>query len=301
MTDAEITRQILRDTRDAGQGRITDEDLSATKALAIFALGMVLKRNNPDQFIARKALASNTNIFTPPAVSTGFHTLTRVYDLQTNAIAISGAADNGSTLIRITSAAHGFTTGDIVTIQDVGGTTEANDTWQVTVISTTTFDLVGSTFSNAYTSGGKVYKEQDFPHINRKPSSEMLNWKSSYTRRIGRRSANVWETSSDTWYQRAGNIVIDNIEFSNDILISYTTKPTTLAEIPEDFHFGIVSWGVNDLILLPKSNTPEYPDLRSMQQKHIAQWKLCVDEAELYKFSTESSNLSDERRPQRYI
>lgn len=67
---------------------------------------------------------------------------------------VTGAADNGSGLIRITSSAHGLQTGDRIKIASVGGTTEANDTWTITKIDANTFDLVGSTFSNAYTSGG---------------------------------------------------------------------------------------------------------------------------------------------------
>lgn len=77
---------------------------------------------------------------------------------------VSGAADNGAGLIRITtSAVHGLTTGNLVTIKSVGGTTEANNTdsnvaWAVTVFDATKFDLDGSTFTNAWTSGGTVYK-----------------------------------------------------------------------------------------------------------------------------------------------
>jgi len=68
---------------------------------------------------------------------------------------VSTAANNGSGLIRITSAAnHNLTTGEQVTISGVTGTTEANGTWTVTRVSATTFDLQGSTFTNAYVSGG---------------------------------------------------------------------------------------------------------------------------------------------------
>lgn len=71
--------------------------------------------------------------------------------------AVSGAADNGSGLIRITTAtSYGYVTGDTVTISGVTGTTEANGTWIVTVISAATFDLQGSTFTNTYVSGGTV-------------------------------------------------------------------------------------------------------------------------------------------------
>lgn len=67
---------------------------------------------------------------------------------------VTGAANNGAGLIRITSAAHGLSTGNRVAIADVGGTVEANNEWQVTVISGSTFDLIGSAFVNTYTSGG---------------------------------------------------------------------------------------------------------------------------------------------------
>lgn len=86
------------------------------------------------------------------------------YAASATTATVSGAADNGSGLVRITtSAAHGLTTGNLVTIKAVTGTTEANNTdtntaWAVTVIDTTHFDLDGSAFVNAWISGGTVYK-----------------------------------------------------------------------------------------------------------------------------------------------
>jgi len=72
---------------------------------------------------------------------------------------ITGAANNGSGLIRITcSGGHGVTNGELCSIQGItSGTTEANGIWTATVISRTTFDLQGSTFANAYVSGGVLY------------------------------------------------------------------------------------------------------------------------------------------------
>jgi hypothetical protein len=64
--------------------------------------------------------------------------------------AITGAADNGVGLIRITCSAHPFITGDYVRVISVGGTTEANDTWTITKINANTFDLVGSEFETTY-------------------------------------------------------------------------------------------------------------------------------------------------------
>lgn len=72
--------------------------------------------------------------------------------------AITGAANNGSGAIRITATGHGFETGNSIYISGVGGTVEANKTqaWIINRQSANTFDLIGSTFTNAYTSGGSA-------------------------------------------------------------------------------------------------------------------------------------------------
>lgn len=73
------------------------------------------------------------------------------------ASAITGAADNGSGLIRLTvESTADWADGQVKNITDVTGTTEANGYWTITVIDSTHIDLQGSTFSNAYVSGGMV-------------------------------------------------------------------------------------------------------------------------------------------------
>ena len=80
---------------------------------------------------------------------------------------ISNAADNGSGLIRLTvNTTSGMITGQQVTVADIVGTTEANGNWTITVISLTEVDLVGSTFANAYTSGGYVVNNPALPYNN---------------------------------------------------------------------------------------------------------------------------------------
>src|SRR3990167_2438930 len=78
------------------------------------------------------------------------------YPLRPNTFkVVSGAANNGSGLIRITtSAVHGYSTDDIIYHAEITGTVEANNIYKITVIDTTHYDLVGSTFTNAYVSGG---------------------------------------------------------------------------------------------------------------------------------------------------
>lgn len=70
---------------------------------------------------------------------------------------ITGAT-NASPIVITTSSAHGWVTGDRVTIYGVAGNLNANHTWTITVLSSTTFSLDGSTGSGSYTSGGKVFK-----------------------------------------------------------------------------------------------------------------------------------------------
>ena len=80
---------------------------------------------------------------------------------------ISNAADNGSGLIRLTvNTTSGMITGQKVTVGEVVGATEANGNWTITVISLTEVDLFGSTFANAYTSGGYVVNNPALPYSN---------------------------------------------------------------------------------------------------------------------------------------
>lgn len=71
-------------------------------------------------------------------------------------VAITGAANNGGGKVRLTvGSTAGFQTGQTRTISGVGGTTEANTTTTITVVSATQIDLLLITFTNAYTSGGQ--------------------------------------------------------------------------------------------------------------------------------------------------
>lgn len=78
---------------------------------------------------------------------------------------ISGAANNGSGLVRVTATGHGYSTNDVVTIASVTGTTEANGAWVITVIDANTFDLAGSVFAHAYVSGGTATRSANVAAI----------------------------------------------------------------------------------------------------------------------------------------
>ncbi|MBV8839048.1 MAG: hypothetical protein JO000_21150 [Alphaproteobacteria bacterium] len=84
-------------------------------------------------------------------------TLEGLDPIAPGALAITGAANNGSGAIRITVAStSALASGQIRTISGVTGTTEANGTWAIMVIDATRFDLQGSAFVHAYASGGLV-------------------------------------------------------------------------------------------------------------------------------------------------
>lgn len=67
---------------------------------------------------------------------------------------ITNVTNNGSGLVRITSANHLFPDERVVTVAGVNGATGANGTFTINLISANTFDLLGSTFGGSYTNGG---------------------------------------------------------------------------------------------------------------------------------------------------
>lgn len=68
------------------------------------------------------------------------------------AVAITGAS-NAAPIV-ITSAGHGLSTGDAISVSGVAGNTAANGVFTITKVDDNTFSLNGSTGNAAYTSGG---------------------------------------------------------------------------------------------------------------------------------------------------
>jgi hypothetical protein len=88
-------------------------------------------------------------------------TLENLDALAPTPLTITGAADNGSGAIRLTLSAESNSDFTIlgqnnIVVYGVTGTTEANGTWQFTVIDDTHIDLTDSTFTNDYVSGGQI-------------------------------------------------------------------------------------------------------------------------------------------------
>lgn len=112
------------------------------------------------------------------------------------ALAVSGVA-NSAGLFRVTVTAHGYDTGDTVYLQDIGGVLDANGEWPIIVINANTFDLEGSTFAGAYTSGG----------------TSKRYWDAAYFRRafLGGETRD----QSPVRVNAAGDVVIDNVGLSS--------------------------------------------------------------------------------------
>ncbi|MGA7810668.1 hypothetical protein [Bradyrhizobium sp.] len=88
-------------------------------------------------------------------------TLAALDPIAPTPLAITGAANNGSGAIRLTLASEAnanFAVAgqNFVEVYGVQGTTEANGTWPFAVIDATHIDLLGSSFANAYASGGQI-------------------------------------------------------------------------------------------------------------------------------------------------
>jgi hypothetical protein len=113
-----------------------------------------------DYALKEPTLLSVTGQFIGSLAKPGL-TLEQLDAIAPGALTVLGAANNGSGLIRLTlnavSTPQFMIAGqNFIVVQGVVGTTEANGTWVVNIIDPTHIDLVGSTFTHAYVSGGAI-------------------------------------------------------------------------------------------------------------------------------------------------
>jgi hypothetical protein len=154
--NAHLTQSGVHNTSDTANGFAfsTPTDLSSALSLAHL---IQTKYNSHLLQLGAHGIDDSTNVVSTSNTAFDVGTLTP--------FAVSSMANNGSGLIAVTTTAnHGLATGRWVNISGVVGTggltTNANGTFQITSTGLTTFDLVGSTFVGAYTSGGTI-KSQD--------------------------------------------------------------------------------------------------------------------------------------------
>jgi hypothetical protein len=170
--------------------------------------------------------------------------------MKTNALDITGATQ--ATPIVITSAAHGLSDGANVIVHDVLGNTAANGYFEIDNKATNTFELEGSVGNAAYTSGGKVFEEKSTfrPMVEVDPDEAMY-------------------TNETEYYLRAGKIVVNYPNFSNDLVIDYIrTVSTVLTDIPTKYHLMLVSYVVMQIGRPTEQGAPNAKDVDDILNFH---------------------------------
>ncbi len=81
-------------------------------------------------------------------------------------VATINGATNASPIVISTTSAHLYATNDVIEVAGVTGNTAANGIWKITVTDPTHFQLVGSTGSGAYVSGGTATNRSLTPQFN---------------------------------------------------------------------------------------------------------------------------------------
>ena len=74
------------------------------------------------------------------------------------AVTVNSVQDDFSGRIRLTIAAHAYSDGNLIGVRGVRGVRGANGEWFVTVVDANTIELIGSSGSGAYVSGGTATK-----------------------------------------------------------------------------------------------------------------------------------------------
>jgi hypothetical protein len=126
-----------------------------------------------------------------------------------NAPQVINAATNASPIVITTASAHGYTTGQDVFIADAKGNTAANGFWTITVLTSTTFQLNGSTGNGAYntTDKGVVGNYRQIARMIHIHGDQAYNqggtwgsFRSKLSAGNADGSASAWSTVNQFWY-----------------------------------------------------------------------------------------------------
>jgi hypothetical protein len=256
MTDAEIKIAIRRGIKEQKPEKVSGSMLTDAIAEAVNQLGMMLKKYASESLKTRKSITSTMHVFDYPS---DCDVLLDVWDLDTNAGTITNATN--ATPIVITEASHERSTDDIVTIHDVLGNTAANATWKITKVDDNSYSLNGSVGNAAYISGGKVFEETtDFLKMTIIPESE-----------------STLDDDSE-YYLRNNQIIIDDVDFTNDLLITYIHSLSSTADIPTKYHWAIVAFGVIYLIEIPDAEAKDFTAKTKSLELHTNIWQSTTED-----------------------
>jgi hypothetical protein len=256
MNQTDITAAVRRGIREPNTRTVNNADIEAMTLRGVTALGLEIKECDPSFFRKRAILQSNHYEFDFPS-----HCLTveQVWDTRTTASAVTGATT--ATPIVITSTAHSFEDDSPVLIYGVGGNTAADGMWNVANEATNTIELEDSVGVGTYTSGGLALE----------PKSEF-------------RIVNLMNPKHSTLQNRLSyfilneKIVIDYKSFSNDLLIYFMSSPDAITDIPAEYHEGLVSFCVLQLMRMPQPNAKDYGDKAKSFNFHRGIYDLIVSQ-----------------------
>lgn len=290
MNDAALNKWIKRLLNNP---QISDTTLTEAKTESINQVANILVASAPEYFEKKKSLTyGNTNIFTWP---TDLLMLKQVWDYGKNALTVTGTAANADGSVDLTISSHGISTDTVVTVHDIVGTTEANGTWLGSMVDADTLNLEGTTYANAWTSGGKVYLEQaetyKYP-LNRIPS----NFES--------------QDDDERYFFREDDIIVNDPDFDNDLIILYRYLPSALTEIPSRFHSGVYAYS---FLLLAEFEEPTIRQdetvIQSASEKTLRKnikicegvWNRAIEMAKSFRPVKSSNNISDRKIVKRWL
>ncbi|WP_027369198.1 hypothetical protein [Desulfocurvibacter africanus] len=258
MTEAEIIRRVRKGIREPSPRLVSDEDIREVITEAVRSLALEMMFIDRRYFTRARVVSSNTHVFVFPADA---QSILRVWAMQEKARAVAGANGEGEP-ITLTIPGHGFTDNETVEVQDVGGNTAANGTWQVENATADTFGLRGAVGNAAYTVGGKAFRSPK--RIDLLPVAHIED-----TTATGR-----WR-----WYPRGDAIVLDANQFAHDLYVEYlpTVESLALTDIPGLYHPGIAGYCVSELLVIPAQDDPAYADLSASYSRNAEVWNRALE------------------------
>lgn len=148
-----------------------------------------------------------------------------------NDLVVTGAANNGSGLIRLTVASTtGLYDNNTAAVANVGGVPNATGTWLIDVISGTTFDLLGSTFGGVYTAGGTASVIVEIPTTYTATEVTQLHFAQSadtlYIVCPTKAPATLTRTSHSTWTLTT-MLIVDGPYLTDQQQVTMTPSGTT--------------------------------------------------------------------------
>jgi hypothetical protein len=157
---------FLEDSSGSVRGILTDEAGVVIQASQLSALTLSLRlRDTPTLPAGGINSVSNTNI-----LNDGVRGVIGSNKAITG-VTINAGADDFTGRVRLTITGHGYSEGDLIGVRSVRGVRGANGDWFVSVVDGNTIELIGSSGSGIYTSGGTATKGL---HIQLQPNDNAI-------------------------------------------------------------------------------------------------------------------------------